>query len=398
MMKAKRFGLVLLLMSVTACVPVVYDAAYYEYRTPASHVSVQSSYVYASHRKVAHQVIHPIELTLYADSSYLGLYFQPIHLVIADGGYVEIPVRNRRGRHTTIFAHYHQRDLHFDSSRNCQRIHGSSGFKYDKRWDKGHKYAHINAGKDYDLTGLRLQVRNAPAGKRHLKMSAPVKVIKKQVVVRKVPVKQQVAKVKPKRIPKKMIVREEHRPSYRHTVKSSETTIIKKRTHRSKALKSKDNSTTRIDRKVVKTTSKPHIVQRVVTAIKLQRASEKPLRPAVKRSVTVRKSQNKQVKTVVKQKSRIINEAGRTERAAKIKKTRRAVTKTQQKVVRTKKQHQNKKTVVSRVVRSKGTKVNLAVDAEASEGKQGKLNESNASLKDGESGNVRNLVAKIRSR
>ncbi len=392
MMKAKRFGLVLLLMSVTACAPVVYDAAYYEYRTPASHVSVQSSYVYTSHRKATHQVIHPIELTLYADNSYMGLYFHPIHLVIADGDYVEIPVRNRRGRHARIFAHYDQRHLHFDSSRNCERIYGSSGFKYDKRWDKGHKYAHINAGKDYDLTGLRLKVRNAPAGRRLLKMNASEKVITKKVIVQKTPVKQHVVNDRARRTTKKVVVHKQER-----------------RVFAAKAVKVKENTIRKIDRKVVKSTDRPHLVQKVVTTIKSQRASAKSLRSAVKRPVAVRKPQSKQVKTVVRQKSHIINEAGKIERVEKVERTRRAVVKTQQKVSRTKKQHNNKKSVeVARthkgnfiqkhVVRNKGAKVNLAEDAVASDSKHGKLNESNSSLKDGESDSVRNLIAKIRSR
>jgi hypothetical protein len=85
-----------------------------------------------------------------------------MHLTITDGQYVKIPIRDRRGRQSGIYAHYHQNNLHFDADRNCQGKHDSSSFSYDSRWDKGHLYSNINAGKDYDLTGIQLQIRKVP--------------------------------------------------------------------------------------------------------------------------------------------------------------------------------------------------------------------------------------------
>lgn len=164
-MKTKGFGLILMLMLVSACAPVVYDTTHYKRQAPVRHVNVQTTHthVYRSH----------VEVTLYAENNYRGVYFQPIQLVIADGQYVEIPIRNRRGQHTRIYAHYHEGELHFDSSRSCKRIPGSRGFRYTKNWDNGHKFGHINAGKDYDLTGLRLQVRSLPTGRNKVKQFQP---------------------------------------------------------------------------------------------------------------------------------------------------------------------------------------------------------------------------------
>jgi hypothetical protein len=104
----------------------------------------------------------PIQVTLYSDSAYLGVNFEPIQITISDGQYVEIPVKNRRGRPSRIFAHYHRGNLHFDGNRKCQKLLGSTGYQYDRRWDKGYKYTHVNAGHNYDFTGLRLVIRNAP--------------------------------------------------------------------------------------------------------------------------------------------------------------------------------------------------------------------------------------------
>ena len=154
MRRIQKLGLILMLLSVTACAPVVYDA---NYGTPARDTYV---YVNSYYNETAYR---PIEVTLYADNRYMGVYFQPMHLVIYDGQYVEIPVRDRRGRDTKIYAHYHQNNLHFDSDRNDHGINGSSRFNYENRWENGYKISNINAGKDYDLSGLQMQIRNVQA-------------------------------------------------------------------------------------------------------------------------------------------------------------------------------------------------------------------------------------------
>ena len=151
------FGLGLIMVSAVACAPVVHDASYHEYRTTPAQVAVYTS----------HTVVYPraqtIEVMLYADRTYRGVYFQPMRLVISEGQYVEIPVRDKRGRQTRIYAHYHQQNLHFDHDRNCRALHGSARYSYDRKWDTGHRYSNLNAGKDYDLTGLHLEIRNISA-------------------------------------------------------------------------------------------------------------------------------------------------------------------------------------------------------------------------------------------
>lgn len=158
MKKTRMLAYGLTLIVLAACAPVHYDAAYYDYYDP---VSVGASY--------NHSTYHPattygsIEVTLFADHTYLDLNFQPLHLVIHDGDYVQVPLRNKKGKLKYVYAHYHMGDLHFDSSRRCTNISGTSRFKYDKRWDRGHRYEHISAGNDYDLRGYKLNVRKQVA-------------------------------------------------------------------------------------------------------------------------------------------------------------------------------------------------------------------------------------------
>ena len=160
-MKSQWFGFLAILFSVTACAPVTYETIY---RQPPGHVSVNSS-----HRGQTQAYLRPIQVTIYSDSTYTGFNFAPIQVVIADGEYVAIPAKNRRGRSSQIFAHYHQGNLHFDANRNCQKILGSSAYQYDRRWDKGYKYARVNAGHNYDFTGLRLVIRSTPQSNSHPK-------------------------------------------------------------------------------------------------------------------------------------------------------------------------------------------------------------------------------------
>ena len=207
MMQSHCLSFLAILFSVVACAPVSYEASY---RPPAGHVSAY---------KASHSYTRPIQVTLYSDSTYLGVNFAPIQIVISDGDYVEIPVKNRRGRSSRIFAHYHRGNLHFDSNRKCQKIQGSTGYQYDKRWGKGYKYAYVSAGHDYDFTGLRLLVRNAPKlNSRPKKVSsakAP-KIHKKTIITNKYPVvkynkktldkKKVVARKQLKNVPNKVVV------------------------------------------------------------------------------------------------------------------------------------------------------------------------------------------------
>ncbi len=156
MMKSQWLGFLAILFSVAACAPLSYEATY---RPPSGHATVYNAHY---QKEPSRTYIRPIQVTLYSDSTYLGVNFQPIQVVISDGEYVAIPVRNRRGRSSQFFAHYHQGSLHFDAKRKCQKIQGSTGYQYDRRWDKGYKYTHVNAGHDYDFTGLRLVIRNTP--------------------------------------------------------------------------------------------------------------------------------------------------------------------------------------------------------------------------------------------
>ena len=155
-------GLILTLLSVTACAPAIHESTYYG-KSGTTYVNVQAPQRQAQ----PIQMYRSIQVTLYTDKAYRGSYFQPVQLVIADGQYVEIPIKNRRGRMARIYAHYQANDLHFDSSRRCQRIPGSTSYKYLKTWDNGHKYGHVNAGNDYDLSGLHLSVRNLTTDRQH---------------------------------------------------------------------------------------------------------------------------------------------------------------------------------------------------------------------------------------
>jgi len=121
MVKSQCLSFLAILFSIAACAPISHKATY---RTSSGHVSAYTS---------SQNYTRPIQVTLYSDSTYLGVNFQPIQIVISDGEYVEIPVKNRRGRSSRIFAHYHHGNLHFDANRKCQKIQGSTAYKYDRR-------------------------------------------------------------------------------------------------------------------------------------------------------------------------------------------------------------------------------------------------------------------------
>lgn len=156
----------LLLFTLAACAPVVYEPLYYRAYDPtpayvvANPVHVQTTTVY--HR--AAPAVASIAITLYADRSWRGLTFSPLRLVLTDGQYAAIPVRDKKGRPATIYAHYHRQSLHFDADRNCRTIHGAPVYRYDSRWDHGHTYSRLHVGNDFDLNGLRLEIRSLSAG------------------------------------------------------------------------------------------------------------------------------------------------------------------------------------------------------------------------------------------
>lgn len=129
MVKLRCLGLLVILLSASACAPVHYQTTYRPSPVYATHGNAPSHHVKPSH--IIHSRYSPIQVTLFAGAAYTGRGFQPIHLVIADGEYLEIPATNRKGRSTRIFAHYSQGNLHFDANRKCQAIHGASRYEYD---------------------------------------------------------------------------------------------------------------------------------------------------------------------------------------------------------------------------------------------------------------------------
>ena len=262
MRRKQRFGLFLMLMSLTACTPVVYDATHYQHRTP-THVIVRSTHTQPSrHHEPVYHKVQSIEVTLYAGNTYLGVNFQTIKIVIADGEYVEIPIRNKRGRQTKIYAHYHQKSLHFDADRNCRNLYGSSRYKYDKRWDKGHKYTRINAGKDYDLTGLQLRIRNVTTGKRQTKKNELTKVTNQNVIIinnSKNQTKQTVTRVLKKNSGKDPSVQKQRRSIDSRPTKTRDYYSQDKQKNKAKTLITKKKSVV----KAVKKAKRPAIVEKI---------------------------------------------------------------------------------------------------------------------------------------
>ncbi|MBE0574619.1 MAG: hypothetical protein IH613_01855 [Desulfuromonadales bacterium] len=261
MREMKKIVLFLMLILVTACAPVVHDAVY---RAPTRHTSVR-----------VYQQVHPIEVTLYADNSYRGVFFKPIHFIILDGQYVEIPVRDRRGRHSKIYAHYHQNNLHFDADRYCQGIHGSSRFSYDNSWDKGHGYSNINAGKDYNLTGLRLQVRNASSTSQNINNKAAVK--------------RPVVKISEEAKHKQVAVKHEKYSTGRSDATNVDHVTKKQNKTKGNQLIIDKNSDKKHSEKVVRATSKPEIIEKksgtAKSVDKKQHANQTPNKKKIKTTV-----------------------------------------------------------------------------------------------------------------
>ena len=307
MRRKQRFGLFLMLMSVTACAPVVYDATYHKHRTP-THVVVRATHSQPRHHHgPVYQQVHPIEVTLYAGNTYLGFNFQPIQIVIADGEYVAIPIRNKRGRQTIIYAHYHKNSLHFDADRNCRNLHGSSRYKYDKRWDKGHKYTHINAGKDYDLTGLQLRIRNVPTGKRQTRKYESTKVINQNVIILnnngKKPTKQRVTRVLIKNNNEKLSVQKQQ-----HSIDSRPTKATDYYSHDKQRNKTKSLTTSKkkLVVKAVKKAKRPTIVEKISRHDQSKYHKDVPQKTGVKNNVLNKRMKRQKKELIVKNKNRPI--------------------------------------------------------------------------------------------
>ena len=307
MRRKQRFGLFLMLMSVTACAPVVYDATYHKHRTP-THVVVRATHSQPRHHHgPVYQQVHPIEVTLYAGNTYLGVNFQPIQIVITDGEYVAIPIRNKRGRQTIIYAHYHKNSLHFDSDRNCRNLNGSSRYKYDKRWDKGHKYAHINAGKDYDLTGLQLRIRNVPTGKRQTRKYESTKVINQNVIILnnngKKPTKQRVTRVLIKNNNEKLSVQKQQ-----HSIDSRPTKATDYYSHDKQRNKTKSLTTSKkkLVVKAVKKAKRPTIVEKISRHDQSKYHKDVPQKTGVKNNVLNKRMKRQKKELIVKNKNRPI--------------------------------------------------------------------------------------------
>ncbi len=163
MNRTGKFTLLFVFLSLTACAPVVYENAYYDYGGPYYRVESRHNVNHASRLR---NFYHPIEVTLYADDTYVGFGFSPISVVIYEGDYIEVPLRDKRGRFNRAFAHYYRGELHFDKDRNCNRLKGSAAFKYDQKWGKGRKYKNAIAGMGHDYNGINIQIRNSNGNQR----------------------------------------------------------------------------------------------------------------------------------------------------------------------------------------------------------------------------------------
>ncbi len=235
MMNLKWFAFLLVLFSASACAPVVYDSTYQGHITTRVHLASHDSYEQPYYRKHSNR---PVQITIYADNSYRGFYFQPIQIVVYDGDYIEIPLKNRRGHLSRIFAHYHQDNLHFDSSKSCQRIPGSSGYRYDASWDNGRKYNQLNAGSNYDLSGLRMKVHSSQQKTRNTAKSVKLQEKRGQVVKQKSHVKSQarpivINKFKTKKSRKATVINSSHdkpktvfKNNKQQTIKKTQVTNI----------------------------------------------------------------------------------------------------------------------------------------------------------------------------
>ena len=251
------------------------------------------------------------------------------------------------------------------SSRNCQRIHGSTGFKADKRWDKGHKYTHISAGKDYGLTGLHMKVRNMPSAKRQLG-----NVANDRVVVKKTFTKQAVKKVQVRPSARKAVVRKQRQPSYSGQVIAPNKRTMVKRGNSHKDSQANIMSMRSNDRKATKPIVRPHVVQKAVKHNKSLRVSGRSIRADVTRPDVVRKVDNEKHREAVKPNHRD-KESQKVERADKAKNPRKAAVGGRQNTVRSQRQYGEEKTAAKKVQENETVNVDSdrAVDNEKSRGK-----------------------------
>ena len=133
----------------------------------------------------------------------------------------------------------------------------------------------MNAGKDYDLTGMQIRIRNTPAGKRLVK-NEQSKVISKKVIVRnnngKKPTKQQVNRV--------LVKDNGEKPSIRKQQRSFDIRSTKAK------------SVVKADKKV----KRPAIIERINRHEQSKHVRNTPQKPAVKNNDLKHKRENKQEK------------------------------------------------------------------------------------------------------
>jgi len=144
MNRSVQILLLVALTLLTACAPIVYEPVPQSYYSPSvDYYGYPDTYTY-----------DPIEVSFYTG---IGAYLQTI--VIHDHEYIYIPIRTREGRVSHVFAHYHQGDFHFDSNRYCNNIKGTPRFRYDKSWERGHRYEQASNRDDF-FGGLSVAIRN----------------------------------------------------------------------------------------------------------------------------------------------------------------------------------------------------------------------------------------------
>lgn len=150
--------MLLALLSLSACAPVIYDG---EYRDHRSHSHYARTQIATDYRYSTRHLYPPIELTIYAEQTYYELSLSPLYYLFYDGDFIEVPIRGRHGHNMHAFAHYSQGELHFDRDRECRRINKAPGFKYDKKWEKGHRYDNAFAGVNKELANINIKIRKA---------------------------------------------------------------------------------------------------------------------------------------------------------------------------------------------------------------------------------------------
>ena len=131
-----KYVLILGFFFFTACSPVMYEASLPHHRDHHHHVVKKNVYHYP-----------PIEISFFADTSYMGTNFIPFTFVIADGGFKKISFYRGNGKHLSFYAHYTLGSVHFDSDLNCKGQQPSHSFKFNQMWAHGQPYQIRKIGK-----------------------------------------------------------------------------------------------------------------------------------------------------------------------------------------------------------------------------------------------------------